>query len=166
VSEQGARAFPGCDDLIDFVVREAELIDERRLDQWLALFDDAGHYWIPLSRDQDNARDHASLMFEDKLLLQARIERLAGDRTFSQQPQSRCQHVLQRPAVIGMDAAGGEFVLRTRYLYVEARAGDQHVFACTATHTLKLVDGALKILQKRVDLLDADAPLPMIQLFM
>ena len=56
--------------------------------------------------------------------------------------------------------------MRTRYLYVEARGALQQTFACTATHTLVRAGTGLKILEKRIDILNADAPLPMIQLFM
>lgn len=161
-----AAHVPGRDELVDFVYREAELLDERRFDLWLALFDEAGRYWIPLAAGQTDACGHASLMLEDKLLLKARIERLAGERTFSQQPESRCQHVLQRPSIVSFEPERDRFILRTRYIYVESRGGAQQVLACTATHTLRSVDGSLAILEKRVDLLDAGAPLPMIQLFM
>jgi 3-phenylpropionate/cinnamic acid dioxygenase small subunit len=157
--------FPTRDDLIDFVYREADLIDERRFDDWLALLAEDGRYWIPLSPDQTDARLHVSILHEDKLLLKARIERLGGDRTFSQQPPSRCQHVLQRPVVLDGDAASGEYRLRTRAMYVEVRAGLQHVLACTLTHRLRLEGGVLRIVEKRVDLLNAGAPLPMLQLF-
>ena len=153
-------------DLIDFVYREAELLDQRRFDEWYELFADEGHYWIPLHADQPDPRDHVSLMYEDKLLLKARIERLAGPRTHSQQPESRCQHVLQRPLIVAMDSVNGEYAARTRYLYVEVRGEEQLVFACTASHRLTVVNGHLKILEKRVDILNGDAPLPMIQLFM
>ena len=166
MTREPASGLPTRDDLIDFVYREAELIDERHFDAWLALFADDGRYWIPANPGQTDARLQVSLMLEDKLLLKARIERLAGDRTFSQQPASRCQHVLQRPSVTAMDHQRGHYRLRTRYLYVEARGADQQVFACTAAHTLVRVDEGLRILEKRVDILNADAPLTMIQLFM
>ena len=59
--------------LIDFVVAEANLLDELRFDDWLALFTEDGRYWMPLAHGQTDPRLHASLMFEDKLLLQVRI---------------------------------------------------------------------------------------------
>ncbi len=166
MTREPANGVPTRDDLIDFVYREAELIDERRFDAWLALFADDGRYWIPANPGQTDARLQVSLMLEDKLLLKARIERLAGDRTFSQQPASRCQHVLQRPSVAAMDHDRGQYRLRTRYLYVETRGADQQVFACNASHTLVLAGEGLRILEKRIDILNADAPLTMIQLFM
>lgn len=153
-------------DLIDFVYREAELLDDRRFDEWYELFADEGHYWIPLRPDQPDPRDHVSLMYEDRLLLKARIERLAGARAHSQQPESRCQHVLQRPSITARDTVTHAYATRTRYLYVEVRGDEQLVFACTASHRLISVDGRVRIVEKRIDILNGDAPLPMIQLFM
>ena len=35
--------------LIEFVLAEARALDEARYDDWLALFADDGHYWVPLT---------------------------------------------------------------------------------------------------------------------
>ena len=86
-------------ELIDFVYAEARMLDELRFEDWLDLYTEDGHYWMPLAHGQTDAKLHASLMYEDKLLLRVRVERLAGQRTFSQQPKSRCHHLLQAPTV-------------------------------------------------------------------
>src|SRR5580693_6056818 len=86
-------------DLIGFVMHEARLIDQHRFEEWLDLFADDGYYWMPLEWGQTDPRLSTSLMYEDKLLLRIRIERLKGNRTFSQKPKSRCHHVLQNPQV-------------------------------------------------------------------
>ena len=72
-------------DLIDFVVNEARLLDERAYDAWNALFTDDAFYWIPLVPDQADGIHHTSHMYEDKLLRDLRIERLKSPRAFSQQ---------------------------------------------------------------------------------
>lgn len=87
------------DELAAFVYREARLLDERRYEDWLALYADDARYWMPLSPDQPDSVLHGALMDEDRLLLRIRIERLAGRRTFSQQPASRGHHLLQQPYV-------------------------------------------------------------------
>src|ERR1700676_892500 len=43
---------PSDAELVDFVYREARLIDEKRLDEWYELFTDDGLYWMPLVRGQ------------------------------------------------------------------------------------------------------------------
>ena len=152
-------------DLIDFVVREARLLDAKQYEEWNRLFTDDAFYWVPLTPDQPDGVNRTSLAYEDKLLLKLRIERLKSPRAYSQQPPSRCLHVLQRPDVESMDAARNEYLTRTAGLYVEIRGEEQQVYACTTLHTLTVVDGKLRIKLKRVNLLNCDAALPSIQLF-
>lgn len=159
-------AAPTDRELIDFVYAEARLLDEQRFDEWLNLYTDDGRYWMPLMPGQQDARLHASLLYEDKLLLKVRIERLAGQRTFSQQPKSRCHHLLQAPAVEQRDDDAGRYTLRTAFHYVETRVDDQTLYAGWATHELVTQGDALRIRLKRVDLLNCDAAFGNLQLFM
>lgn len=115
--------LPSEADLVRIVTREARLIDKKRFADWYALYADDAFYWMPLTRGQPDGDDQASLMYEDKLLVQLRIERFSNPRSFSLHPEVRCLHVLQQP------------------------------------------EGELRILLKRVDLLNCDAPLPSIPLF-
>lgn len=157
---------PSDEHLIGFVLDEAVLLDELRLTQWLQLFAPDGHYWMPLARGQTDPQLQASLMYEDKLLLQVRVDRLAGARTFSQQPVSRCHHLLQQPRVLARNDAAGEYTCRTSFHYVETRVDTQTLFAGWATHTLVQQGQALRIKLKRVDLVNCDAAFGSIQLFM
>ena len=151
-------------ELCDFVVNEAALIDARRFDEWLALFADDGRYWVPLQgAAQQEGAAHNALADEDRLLLQLRIARLKDPRAHSQHPASRCQHVLQTPTVTLDEPERCE--LRTPFVYIESRGERQLVLAGTCSHRLAKVGGAWRIRLKRVDLLDAGAALPAIQLF-
>ena len=157
---------PSNTDLIAFVIHEARLLDELRFEDWLDLFTEDGRYWMPLEWGQTDRVLHASLMDEDTLLLRIRVERLKGNRTFSQKPKSRCHHVLQQPVIDKHDAAAGEYHLYTPFHYVETRLDEQTLFAGWAKHHLVLVEGKLRIKLKRVDLVNCDAALGNIQLFM
>ena len=150
----------------DFVVHEATLLDERRFDDWLALFAEDGRYWIPLQgAAQLSDTEHNSIALEDRLLLSLRVERLKNPRAHSQHPASHCQHVLQRPQVLE-GTHEGEVRLRTPFLYVEARGTQQLLLAGTCLHRLVAdADGAWRIREKRVNLLNPGQPLPAIQLF-
>jgi 3-phenylpropionate/cinnamic acid dioxygenase small subunit len=152
--------------LIDFVIRETRLIDQHRFEEWLELFAEDGFYWMPLEWGQTDPRLTTSLMYEDKLLLKIRVERLKGNRTFSQKPKSRCHHVLQTPQVDSRNEAANEYVTWTPMHYVETRLDQQDLYAAWATHTLAVVDGTLRIKLKRVDIVNCDAAFGNIQLFM
>jgi 3-phenylpropionate/cinnamic acid dioxygenase small subunit len=152
--------------LCDFVAAEAALLDEGRFDDWLALFAEDGHYWVPLlGARQRDPLSHHSIAFEDRLLLQLRIERLKNPRAHSQHPPSHCQHVLQSSRVEQLEPAAGTATLRTPFVYVEARGERQLMLAGRYRHELVRTAHGLRIRRKRVDLLNAEQPLPAIQLF-
>jgi 3-phenylpropionate/cinnamic acid dioxygenase small subunit len=152
-------------DLIDFVVREARLLDEKKYEAWNALFTDDAFYWIPLAHDQEDPLNHNSHMYEDKLLRDLRIERLKSPRAFSQQPPSRCHHLLQVPVVEAMDVAANRYVVRTEFHYTESQLDELQFYVGTFFHHLTVQGGELKITLKRVNLLNCDAALPAVQLF-
>ncbi len=161
-----SQAHPTDADLIGFVLTEARLIDAHRFEEWLDLFCDDGRYWMPLEWGQTDRRLHASLMDEDKLLLRVRVERLKGNRTFSQKPKSRCHHVLQVPMIDSRDDGAGTYELYTPFHYVETRLDEQTLYAGWARHSLVHADGRLRIKLKRVDLVNPEAAFGNIQLFM
>lgn len=152
-------------DLIDFVVNEVHLLDTRRYEEWNALFTDDAFYWIPLVPDQEDGLNHTSHLYEDKLLRELRIERLKSPRAFSQQPQSRCHHLLQAPVVEQFDAEANGFVLRTGFHYTESQGDELQFYVGTFFHHLTVQNGALRMTLKRVNLLNCDAALPAVQLF-
>jgi 3-phenylpropionate/cinnamic acid dioxygenase small subunit len=121
---------------------------------------------MPLEWNQTDPRLTCSLMYEDKLVLSIRVERLKGARTFSQKPKSRCHHVLQTPQVDSRDTAANSYVTWTPIHYVETRLDEQALYAAWVTHHLSVENGKLRIKLKRVDLINCDAAFGNIQLFM
>src|SRR5262249_36335953 len=126
---------------IELVYREARLIDAKQFDEWYALFTENALYWMPLSRDQPTGEAHTSLLYEDKLLLKVRIERLRHPHAFSQQQPSFCQHVLQQPSLESGEPLAGPCILRTPFLYVESQLDRQFMLAGVYYHTLVLREG-------------------------
>lgn len=150
--------------LADLAYREARLLDEQRYDEWYALFADDARYWIPLAAGQSDPVGEQSIACEDKLLLRIRIERMKNPKAYSMHPRPASQHILQAPAVESADVVRNRFVTRTPFVYVEARGDDQVILAGTAIHESRVDAGALRIVLKRVDLLNAGAALPAILL--
>lgn len=152
-------------DLIDFVVREARLLDDKRYEEWNALFTDDAFYWVPLVPDQQDGVNHTSHLYEDKLLRELRIERLKSPRAFSQQPPTRAHHLLQTPTVEEFDAEGNRYVVRSEFHYTESQGDELQFYVGTCLHHLTVQGGALRMTLKRVNLLNCDAALPAVQLF-
>jgi hypothetical protein len=152
------------DQLIDFIYDEARMLDEGRYDEWLALWLKDGHYWMPLDYNQTDPLNVTSLMYEDHLHAEAAgraSERCADLLAKAQEPlSSRLSAPLRRRDGRG----GGPYVTKTFMHYVETRLDEQFLLALTARHELALVDGKLRIANKRVDILNCDAAFGNIQL--
>ena len=148
----------------DFVQAEARLLNQARYQDWLALFATDGRYWVPLGGDAQSESDtHNALANEDRLLLTLRVERLLAGRAHSQQPASRSAHVLQLPQVDVCNDHRAE--VYTPFTYVESRGEQQIWLAGQWRHRLCREQGAWRIVLKRVNLLNAGAAHPAIQLF-
>ncbi len=150
-------------ELAAFIAFENRLLDENHFEQWLALFTDDGHYWIPSTRTQTDPLDAPSIAYDDRLLLSIKIKRMNHPQAHSLQPAPQGLHVLQPSRLTGQSADG--WTMRTPLIYFEQRADRQIQVPATATHHLIKIDGTLRIRLKRVDILQAPSPLPMIQLF-
>ena len=157
---------PSEQELIRFVRYEARLIDDKRFDEWYELFTDDAYYWVPASPRQSDPLGHNSLAYEDKLLLKLRVERMKSPRAYSLRPEVRCLHVLQEADIEKLDYERGEFLTRTPFIYTETRGDDSQRYAASAWHTLVWTGERLRIKLKRVDILNCDAALPSIQLFL
>ena len=76
------------DEIVDFLYNEARMLDEARYNDWLALWLETGHYWMPLDFKQTDPHLVTSFLYEDYFMIRLRIERLDGARTFSQKPKA------------------------------------------------------------------------------
>lgn len=149
-----------------FLFLEARLLDERRFDEWLALWTPEGMYWIPREHGQASPYDHISLAWEDAMLREVRVTRLQHARNWSQVPPTRTARLLGNVMVDGQTASG-ELVVRAGFQLSEWRSQDvQQQLAGACTYKLR-PDGAggWRLHMKRVDLVNCDARLPNLEVF-
>jgi 3-phenylpropionate/cinnamic acid dioxygenase small subunit len=158
VSSSVAQDRPDVRQCEDFLVHEARLLDEARFDEWLALFTEDAHYWVPSEPNQASPHDTVSLMYDDRRLLETRVRRLASPRIYSQEPRSRTSRIVTNVTLADTDADGGSLV-RSKFVLIEYRREQQRLFAGTYFHRLVVRDGAIRIAMKRVDLVNCDAPM-------
>jgi len=146
--------------------REARLMDEHRFDEWFALWERDGIYWIPANEDDYDPTHHVSLLYKDWVLLRDRIERLKSGDSPAQETRSRLRRVVSNVELEipeGADTApGGEPLLRARanFLLAQRHLDVRHWFMGSSRYLLRVRPaGGFGIVEKRVLLLDNDAPL-------
>jgi len=142
----------------EFLYREASLLDERRLDEWLALCTDDIHYWMPIRRttnvkDLDNefTKPGAMAYFDDdKRTLGLRAQRLAVGRAWAEDPPSRTRHMISN---IEVEAGDTEAELRvySNFIVYRSRAETEQDFYVGARQdVLRRVEGAWKIAHRKL----------------
>lgn len=152
--------------LEQFLFHEARLIDEQRWEEWNALFIDEGEYWVPSIPDQVDAKNHVSLIYETDLLRAVRIKRFKHPNAFSLKPSPRSSHIVNNVMLDNYDEASGVCVVSSRFIMLQYRREELDVFGGSYTHHLKVEDQAFRIKKKRVDLINCDAALGNILLYL
>ncbi len=143
------------DTLADFLFHEADLLDARDYDAWLALYTADCRYWLPLEEGQESPKTTVSLIYDDRKLLETRIRRMSHPRMHAQAPHSRTVHIVGnvRPAGTTGD---GLLIVRSSQAIVEYRQNRNRLFAGQVTHHLAPGGEGYKIALKRIDLVDSE----------
>src|SRR5260221_6494375 len=106
-----------------FIYYEAQLADEHRYDEWLALWTEDARYWVPSGRDEIDPQREISLIYDDRVRLQVRIARLKSGFAHAQEPKSRMRRVVSN--IVIEETENGEILIQSNFLLVELRRGKQ-----------------------------------------
>ncbi len=145
----------------DFLIHEARLLDDLKLEEWNALFTADGHYWIPLD-DREPIATSASIMNDTPLRREERVHHLLHNAFPAQSPRSRTLHFVSN---VGVTIEGGVAVVRSSQVIYEMRTGDHkqvglgvpQAIVADVEHQLRPVDGQMRIARKKILLLNRDS---------
>ncbi len=116
----------------EFLYLEAELLDDHRYDDWLALLADDIHYWAPtqanrLRRDRGreaSAPGEVALFDDDKTTLGWRVRQMGVVTHWAEDPPSRTRHLVSNIRIAPGEAAG-EYAVRSNFLCYRNRLRDE-----------------------------------------
>ena len=137
--------------------REAWLLDQHRLDEWLDLFTEDATYWVPLERGQQDPWNTSSIIFDDRMLLEIRVRQYTHPRAHARLPAARTCHQVGSVMILGSD--GNELRVGSSLVLVEYRKERQRVFGASVEHRLRRTLAGLRIAAKRVDIVNSEAEL-------
>lgn len=148
------------DEVLAFVFHEAELLDERRHEEWLALLTEDIRYVVPVRVTTphslaDSALRDMAHFDEDRYSLGKRVERLATEHAWAEDPPSRTRRHVSNVRCRELDLTG-EIEVRTNLLLFRSR-GDIHahdLLSATRTDVLRRGDDGALLLARRHVLLD------------
>lgn len=139
-----------------FLHREARLLDERRFEDWQALFAPGGIYWVPAREGQTDPLHEVSIFYDDPVMMAARIRRLRHPRMHAEIPPSRAVRSVTNIEVLPTGAEG-LVEARSVLLMTEFRGGAQTAYHGRVAWRLAPASGGdFLIGLKRVDLVNAE----------
>lgn len=147
-----------------FLFLEARLLDEKRWDEWNALFIEDGEYWIPAMRNQPDPLHHMSIMYEKSLLRAVRLKRYDHPNAMSLQPLPYTVHTVSNVMLDSVE--DNIYVVNSRFIVLEYRRDVMRTYGGTYVHTLESSDTDFKIRMKKVELVNCDGVLDNIQIYL
>jgi len=153
-----------------FLYREAQLLDERRFREWLALFTEDVHYWMcqrttrypkisKALKRSDETRDVAddmptegglALYDENYDTLERRIARLETGFAWSESPPSRTRRLITNIDVGPLDASDEVTVSANFMVYKNRAETEQDFFIGTRRDVLRRAKDAWRIAARRI----------------
>jgi len=117
----------------DFLYREAELLDERRYEEWLDLFTEDARYWMPMrrnvpsdEREREFTREGTDVNWfdEGKDTLTRRVKQILTGVHWAEQPPSRICHMVSNVQIVQTRPPGpspSEIAVKSRFLIYRNR---------------------------------------------
>jgi benzoate/toluate 1,2-dioxygenase beta subunit len=162
----GKPGKPDLREIEEFLYREASYLDRKLYTEWLELFTEDGLYWVPAAPEQKDPYDHVSIYFEDRLLRQMRVNRLRHPQAFSLESPVRASRIVGNVLIESFDAESGACRVRSTFHMLELQYAEQQLYGGFYLHDLVPSESGYKIKMKRVDLINCDSPLDVLQAFL
>jgi biphenyl 2,3-dioxygenase subunit beta len=140
-----------------FYYEEAAMLDERRFEEWVDLFTDDTHYWMPIRRtrtlnelDKEFSAPGGMAYFDDdKAMLETRVRKLGTGYAWAEDPPSRTRHNVNNVRVV--EDRGDELVVETNFhLYRTRLNSEEDTWIGLRRDTLRRVDGSFKIADRKI----------------
>lgn len=152
-------SLPARSEVEDFLYLEADLLDNWKLKEWLALYTTDAEYQVPstdLPRDASPA-DSLFYIADDYVRLEQRVIRLGKKTMHSEYPHSKIRHQVTNVRVLGESEDG--ILVTAGFTVYRTKWGNTDLFVGGYEYLLAQTPEGLRIRKKRC-LLDLDGLRP------
>ena len=142
----------------DFLYREAELLDERRYEEWLELFTDDARYFMPMRRnvphdepEREFTREGLDVNWfdEGKDTLARRVQQIRTGIHWAEEPPSRICHMVSNVQIL--HASPTEIGVKSRFLVYRNRVETEtDVLVGKREDLLRRANGSFRIARRKI----------------
>jgi 3-phenylpropionate/cinnamic acid dioxygenase small subunit len=152
----------------DFLYQEADLLDQRRFNEWLTLLAEDLVYFMPIRRnvkfgqhaEQENTRQGEGISWfdEDKWTLTKRVEQILTGVHYAEEPLSRVTHMVSNVRLLTVSPSGSpsaedarEVTVGCRFLVYQNRMEyETTIFVGRRTDTLRRAGESWQIARREL----------------
>ncbi len=144
----------------EFLYYEAELLDERRYEDWLGLIADDIRYWMPMRRNvkvgeherEFTRADHDINWFDEgKETLDRRVKQIMTGIHWAEEPVSRITHIVSNVQLLEATPSAGEAAVKCRFLIYRNRvATETDILVGKREDRLRRVGGGWQIARRKI----------------
>ncbi len=141
------------EDVCAFLYREADYLDDRDWDSWLALYDENCTFWMPAWDDDgeltEDPQSQISLIYYARRAgLEDRVFRIRTERSSATIPDTRTNHMIANVQILARE----EGVIRVRFNWHNTSVRYNHTdhFVGTSFYTLDVTGPSPIIKEKKV----------------
>jgi p-cumate 2,3-dioxygenase subunit beta len=132
----------------DFLYHEAMLLDEWRLDEWLALFEEGGRMEVPTTDNQGWDSETAGyFMADDYDLIRARVKRLKSRMAHAENPHSRTHRMVSN--VVILERGERTIWVAANFVIHRYRDGGSYTYVGRYEHVLLVTPDGLRFRLRR-----------------
>lgn len=152
-----------------FLFAETRLLDQRRYQEWRALFGDEGVYWVPANDTDADPQINCSVIYASGQQLDDRLGRAGSSYFWADQPAIKSLHTVANICATAEDTEN-VLILANQVIYLY-RENDQRrevpleILPATSEYRLERVNNGWLIKLKKLNLLQADGYLPLLPAF-
>src|SRR5713226_5130684 len=103
-SGMSSSELPSRQEVEDLLYREAALLDEWRLEEWLELLTDDAVYQVPPTDvPEGDSRNTLFIIADDAIRIRSRVKQLLGKSAWAENPRSRTRRLISNVRVVAVE---------------------------------------------------------------
>jgi p-cumate 2,3-dioxygenase subunit beta len=150
--------LPSRAEVEDLLYREAALLDDWRLEEWLEMLTDDAIYQVPPTDvPEGDARNTLFIIADDAVRIRSRVKQLLGKSAWAENPHSRTRRMISNVRVLGCE--GDDILVTANFAVYRMRYESVDTYVGHYDYRLIRAGGELKIRERRA-ILDNEALRP------
>ena len=138
---------------IEFIWREAELLDRRDYRTWLDLWDPNGRYVVPIDPDTTDYAAALNYAYDDQHMRELRVQRMTSGYSISASDAARTVRTVSRFTRSGKDDELVE--VKSSQIVIAYKRGASTIFAADLTHRISMAAAKPRIVEKVIRLINS-----------